>query len=1013
MSKKKQLIIISVAVLCGLILAGYGIFLLSNRTDTETIAKVEHTYDADYHSFCSYEHDKDMDIDGVLEEDVWKNKNWYTNTYLANTNGTMPTLKVTGFSTEYGVYIASVVEDNNLVNDGQRSPSKNSNWELYVSAANVGVEQANDGLYTNAFHIDMRGDVYSRQTNIDRAVVVDGKLNSGETKGATLEVFIPWAVLGVDVTKGVPTEFRVLPEYRALFEGQNGTTPMRTQHSNSSSIKDYYRFNENGYMSADREGALVGDNKFGYAKTGNWDITKEEKGIVESAYGTEYHSIFFADEFGSNFIVEANIKFAKALENAYPKAGFAFRTTSGSYYSVMLDMAESNLVDSVGHTKNIGQYKLVAVDTNDTWKQFVLSQFDRVNQNASKREGVKLTVVKYGADMWYFADGVFLGEENISFMDTDVFPALFTMGADVVFTDYSCTNIDENALTKYLNDRNLYVIDAKIGSAGGNVKVSSASVKKGENCDVTITSNTGYQVSSVLINGKEKIADVKSKAVDGVYTLTGIKTNQEIKVSFEKCKGNQFTGVVTSGDEAVAAKVIICGSTNKALRYEVSAMQDKGFSVSVPNGTYKVFVEAEGCKTLETSVNIKRDKKQNYKLETTGFPSSVTVNGKKLTSQLDKWDVSEEHKGKVSGSFAQGTKMAPLYFSKTGKDFAIETTIHYTTQFKDDVSYQPDLMGGFIFHDGTNYGWIVARETGTVSTGWKFTDGLLEKKVLTYPEKKSVHFAVAKKGEDLYVYFDNVMVAKKAWSEVAPKVNANSEMALGLYMIADKVSDIEFTNYKLSVGTSAANSYITSHEVKDGVVSNNDLFATALTVNGKKVQSMTNKWDLSEPGAVKGSYAMGSKLQPLYFVKHGKTALISTTIEYTTDFVEGKEYQPDLMGGFYFTDGTNKGWLMANKRGVVYTGWKFQQNLIKDAVLTYPEKRSVKLTIAVKDNNIYIYMNDVYVLKRSTSVVIPNVASNADLAFGLVMVADKTADIKFTNTSITTNENDVNNYMKR
>mgnify|MGYP000908393844 CR=1 FL=1 len=130
--------------------------------------------------------------------------------------------------------------------------------------------------------------------------------------------------------------------------------------------------------------------------------------------------------------------------------------------------------------------------------------------------------------------------------------------------------------------------------------------------------------------------------------------------------------------------------------------------------------------------------------------------------------------------------MSPLCFAKVGRDFVVEATISYTTDFKDGGSYQTDLMGGFAFSDGNNTNWIVAKTTGYVSTGWKYSTGLIDYEILTYPKKRPVKFAVAKRGEDLYIYFDNVFAKKVKWSEVAPDISANSEVAIGLIMIADK-----------------------------------------------------------------------------------------------------------------------------------------------------------------------------------------------------------------------------------
>ena len=205
------------------------------------------------------------------------------------------------------------------------------------------------------------------------------------------------------------------------------------------------------------------------------------------------------------------------------------------------------------------------------------------------------------------------------------------------------------------------------------------------------------------------------------------------------------------------------------------------------------------------------------------------------------------------------------------------------------------------------------------------------------------------------------------------------------------------------------------HAAKDSALQENAMFAKAITVNGVLLKSQSNKWDLSEAaaGVVNGSQALGTKLKPLYFNTHGSTALLQATIEYTTEFADGGDYQPDLWGGFVFSDGTDTGWIMARKTGITYTGWNREENLVSDPVLTYPEKRSVQMTVAYKDNYFYVYFDGVYLTRLKASRVVKGAGNDTDLAFGLYMLADKTADIRFSNISVTTNAVEVADYVSK
>ncbi|MBQ8802333.1 MAG: hypothetical protein IJZ53_01690 [Tyzzerella sp.] len=1021
MNIKKKHTIIIIAVFAVLLLTG-GIltYLLLSREPVEVIAKAENTYEKEYRSFCTHEHDKDMKIDGVLDEQAWQDKEWFSNTYLINIDNNMPVMKVTGFTTDYGIYFASVVEDENIVNNGQRSTGYNSMFEFEITADNVGETRVNDGLYKTKYIIDMRADCISRDPNFDRAVVVDGEINSGETKGATLEAFIPWEQLKVDTSKGIPTEFRLMPSYRAVLTGDETTTVLLPVVYTTINTQDFYRFGKTGYLTPDREGAVIGDSKFGNAKTGNWDVSQEENGIVRSSLGYEHHKIFFTEEHGANFIVETTIVPVKALDNAYPKAGIYFQSTDtvfdSVYHTVLLNMQDVNLVDSVNGTKNFVSYQLASLNNeNAGWNQkALLETYEMMNEKASAREGVKLTVIKYGDKFWYFADGKFLTQEVKSFMDTDVIPGFYALGGDAIFKDSSCEAIDEDTLKSYLKKEGLYLVDAKTKGSQGTVVSSAASVEKGSSYNLTITSKSGYQVSSVLINGKEMIKDFRKNGNGGVYTVNNVKEHQEIVVAFEKIEGVKFSGKVTDGDKAIVADVTLSGISDKSLKYQVTSSGEKGYNVVIPAGTYRVSVTATNYKPyIEEKVTIKGDKTKNYTLSLSDFPASVEVNGKKIASNLSVWNTVLEGSNKILGSYAAGTKHKPLYFSKTAKDFAVEFTAAYTTNFQEGGSYQPDLMAGFMFNDGTNESWIYARDTGVVTTGWKFTNGLTDEAFLRYPDKKPVTFGLAKKGSDVYIYLNGEFAYKMSWSQIAANTSADSEVAIGIMMLADKTADIEITNWKLAVGTSAADKYIKDGVLVDAPVDGSSLFAKSVTVNNVQIKSMLAKWDLSEvsKNIVKGSFAMGSKLQPLYFTKTGNTALMKAKIEYTTNFKDGVNYQPDLMGGFTFSDGKNTGWLLADRTGLCCTNWQFYQNLVKDKVLTYPEKRSVEMTVALKDNYFYVYFDDTFVYRIKASKVIPNAADDATLAMGITMMTDKTADIRFSNISISTNADDVNSYI--
>lgn len=1009
MSKKKKIVIAVVAVSVLLLLIGG--FIAWRLLRGETIAKAENTYEMDYHSYCTYEHDSNIKIDGVLDEEEWQGKKWYTNTYRENLSGKYPTLRVTAFSTEKGVYIASVVEDTNLRNNGQRAPKVNSNWKIGVTADNVGQERSCSGIYRIGMNIDMRGENFGPYQNFDRAVKVDGELNSENTKSATLEIFVPWETLRIDTSLGIPETFRILPSYCAVFPGSAEIKEIG-MISTTAQTQDYYVFNKDGYRDVDREGAVLGNTSVGWSKSGNWDISKEAEGVVRSSSGTEHHQIFFTGTYGRDFVVETTMTFIKPLENQWPKAGIIFRGADANWYTVYVNLME-NLVEDSGHgTKNVTKVLLTTVDQNWKWRDLSTVQFENT---AKVKDEVKLTVMKYGNTFHYFVNDIYLASEEMSFMNIDVFPGFYALGCDVIYKNSSCKELTPDMVKKYLNKEGVYLIEEEVVTTGGLASVDKMTVKKGESYKIYMNTKSGYEVSSILINGKEHIKDARQKAKGGVYVVENVQGNQEIRVSFAECKGNSISGTLTDGKTNLAATLAVESKTNGTLHYDIEGSGN--YSIVLPKGTYEMKIKAEGYETQVITVEVKGNVVKNINLPKSEFPKSVEMNGKNYQTGRWAWNLDEAYK-KVVTSNKNGNKL-PLFFEGTTKDFVVESKIEYTTEFTEGESaYQPDLMGGFRFASKDKEGWVVVRESGIVYTGWKwdYSGGLYSDVLLRYPTKKSVKFTFAKVGADAYLYFNDKLVLKTEWNKLTDGIGAKDEVLVGLYFVADKTANIRFSNYSLKKGTAVAKQYIDSHGNGYRALPENPMFTEGLNVGGVHKMSKLGVWNLSQAskGIFSTSKDANGKLSPLFFTEHGSTALMHATIEYTTKFTgDASQYQPDLWGGFAINDGTHSGFIMACQSGIVTGDWTYRMGLVPYSILHYPDKRKVDLTVALQGDYFHVFMDGKYVSKIRVSWAVPGAKAGSDMAFGLYMLADKTADIRFSNVSITTDAAAVDNYIKQ
>ena len=142
-------------------------------------APPENEYEYKYTSNYDGENDPGIEIDGKLDEAVWQNKNWFVNSFYADVNDTMPKIEVSAFTTEYGVYMAAKVRDDNVIYIGSLEQSKNTTFEFYYYADKSDMVFADkDYSSRHAFMLDCGGELYSTCERMKRAVVVDGEINS-------------------------------------------------------------------------------------------------------------------------------------------------------------------------------------------------------------------------------------------------------------------------------------------------------------------------------------------------------------------------------------------------------------------------------------------------------------------------------------------------------------------------------------------------------------------------------------------------------------------------------------------------------------------------------------------------------------------------------------------------------------------------------------------------------------------------------------------------------------------
>ncbi len=610
--KVKKIIVLALTALC---IGSIAVFLTSCG-ESKAVAPSEKQYEYVYSSQYEGANDKNIIIDGKLDEGVWQNKKWYTSKFYTDINDSMPKLTVTAFNTVYGAYIGVKIRDDNIIYNGMLNPSKNSTIEFYYYAEKTDtVVSDQDFSLRRAFMMDYAGELYSTGERMKRAFDIDGELNSGKTKGATVEIFIPWSELGVDVSDGVyPQKFYLLPTYRPVLKGSSVHTPLFNKPFNPMHhMMDYYIFDEDGYTDEDAEGAVLGDAYNGTAKSASWDLEDLDEGVVSVTEAGEFNSIFFKDAFHENFIAETTIYPQSGSEKrAGWFGGFFILANNGNYYTMMLDLRSERYVAAKDGGNALDKYSLTTLTEahGGNWEQ--VNKIVKDNPEAKDRpehSGVKFKIIKDRNTIYYFAGGEYLYSEEIDFVNGKVYVGLFNMNAYAQYKDYSYKGLSDEEVANELHRSDIFKVDAVITTAGGNVEQDKEYVVKGGSVEIGFVNESGYKLSSVYSNGEDITQVVKDSANGGKYTVNAVSENIRLEIAFEEIQNPLcYKGYLNRNGENIEGEVFIVSKSNGAVKYNATATEESGFEIQLEEDEYEVFVDNYfGAITVNLTDDLQQD----------------------------------------------------------------------------------------------------------------------------------------------------------------------------------------------------------------------------------------------------------------------------------------------------------------------------------------------------------------------------------------------------------------------
>lgn len=389
------------------------------------------------------EHDADMVIDGVLDEERWQNQH-----YLTFTDAGV-TMQYTTVFTEYGVYIGAKAEGDRIRWKGRfnfsgfwQDTSLNSAFGFKIQGKDVTEEHATTVFN---FFIDAKNAASRNQTRFEAKATTDGDVDKGTANAMTAELFVSWKALNVKIPKGksYPDYIRIFPAYRhvvstSVSPNNKWLYPLFAEYGESR-LLCRSRFNDGGYVNYEREGALLGNAGNGISMSDGWNlsklVTETGKSLVTS---DTYHNqaIFFKGIKANNYMYETTVKFSDESWGLYGHAGVCD----------MIDAERFNAFYIVGSSVKAGTTRLEYCTVNfhgengAAWNQKDEGTFTVPSGKNPYRDGVKITVIKKGGTLYYFIYDTLVLTKTIDWLSGKSCPGLYTMSRMATFSGYSVTD---------------------------------------------------------------------------------------------------------------------------------------------------------------------------------------------------------------------------------------------------------------------------------------------------------------------------------------------------------------------------------------------------------------------------------------------------------------------------------------------------------------------------------------------------------------------------------------------
>lgn len=653
----KKLVIFGLSVLGAMSLLLFaGCEKSGADTEAAQIAADE-TYDYVYDRPFYSTPDDFMKIDGVFDEDAWKDSVWMQTTQFG------VTYKVTTHFTQKGIYVAAYAEDKNIIFKGRNNFINNSSFEIQIVKEGTPVysdvvpsaSRWNQNFMDDfMFHADSKTCRSYRERNFNGAVKCVGTPNSGDTTSLSYEMFLGWDQMSltkdeVNPETGIPDSVRMWCQYIVVDKDNSADTKYVSPFLMDYGIyPSYYAYGKNGIINRPDNG-VVGSAIGGTTCTDRWIVDEATGALKVDQYQTQ-HIWFNHDKAGNvisrpkSFIADATVTLNDGGYSS-GQATFGIMTIHDMWSMVTYGVNLNTL-------KSSGSVRLESIEGIDSRYWVGQQSMVKTVQNGYTENKISLRLIKIGGYYYYFykspsADEyTYVGYEYFYKNSEDVDVGLFTNCPSTI-TDYSVQNFTgrESALEDILGE-SVYKITTE--SSGGEVNLTDVVVKKGDGVTVTVTPTNGYVLETLTVNGADKFDEFKENG-----SLTFIPDSNTViaakfsRIPVENCKTVEFTVVDEAGNPVSNADYVIRSSNPLFMRTgttsgrgAIRAVIPKECTFEINGKTYVSDGEYEIALTKTAYLDkvyafrvADGDIAETITMQETRWGKSLSVNGKSITDR--------------------------------------------------------------------------------------------------------------------------------------------------------------------------------------------------------------------------------------------------------------------------------------------------------------------------------------------------------------------------------------------